>query len=468
MVRTEKSLLNTEIESSLVSGCHAGSRISDMDDCSSDISGHDNQIDCVLVSSHHYPENFANELQANLNYFKDGVGVSAQSKIPFDNILLSNGEITPASYANSTAIGLYLNILVEMQRAGDNKAATRLGEVITRLEQAPKWNGLFYWLYDLDNSGLAAPDDGVISAVDNGNLALSLATIVGAFHDDADVTLAKLAQRSAMLLDNKKHGWSRLYDPSKGLLRAGWDPAKGAFIPYHIDRKANESRLATIWAVLATADMGSQAVPVTAFTDMELITAEYNKNGHYLEPMLTWDGSYFQALLPALWLDEASLMPDYQIVRDFSAAHQDFADKHNIPFASASTTINNGYAPYGLKAVSESYLRFNNDIHSATTGTPHALALYALLDKKDAIDRLLAIKQQYPAIESHAGWFDAIDDAGNISNKIIGLDQGMFVAAFLSQAIRADVKAYLDQRGSTQQLEELYQSFLSDAIVGQS
>lgn len=418
-------------------------------------------IDNINIHSDYYPANFRHELQANLDYFLDGVGVSESVKVPFDHIEIRSGEITYADYANITAVGLYLNLLVEMQRAGNMTALERLETVIERLENAPRWHGLFHWLYTLDGESLSTPLHGIVSAVDNGNVAFSLAAVCGAYQDSTDPRLQKLVLRVERLLEEQIAGWSRLYDEQKGLLRAGRNTSNNEFLTYHIDRKANESRLAAIMAVLLTRETAS-AIPAKAFTDMELVTGTYNNSGETLEPILAWDGSYFQPLLPALWLDESQLIPDYRMFRDFTEVHKQFADSNQIPFLSAASTVTNDYAAFGLNAVSESYCRYGNPIKQSPTGSPHTLALYRLIDPIDAIDRLLALKDKYPEIETHAGWRDAVNAEGEMADKIIGLDQGMFVGAFFADSMRNDVDKYLESKGHKPLLQQLYQSFVAD------
>lgn len=439
----------------LTTGCNSGSEGS-----SPPVVEKDQPIQTLTLRQAFYPDNFAGELQANINYFVDGVGVSPAAKIPYDHIMVKPDGVSPSTYTNTTAIALYLNILVEMQQAGDSLALARLEDVLSQLEQAPNWNGLFYWLYQLDGAQLSVPTNGVVSAVDNGNLSFSLAALSGAFYDSSNPQLEQLAIRADQLLAVQVRGWGRLYDSQKGLLRAGWDHATKQYLPYYIDRKANESRLAVIWAVLSTQGAAT-VVPESAFSNMELVTGQYNRDGSYFEPMLTWDGSYFQAMLPALWLDERQLIPDYQMMVDFSEVHKRYADTHQIPFITASATVNDGYKAYGLEAVSESYRRYGNSIEQSPTGSPHALALYRLIDNDDAIDRLLAVKSQHPAIETTAGWFDAVNEHGNLSSKIIGIDQGMFVGAFMVDGVRANVTRYMARQGYQPQLDAMYSRFVA-------
>ncbi|MGX9522580.1 hypothetical protein ACWX0P_27845 [Vibrio mediterranei] len=421
-------------------------------------------INQVTIASKYYPTDFNTELQSNLNFFIDGVGVSPSARVPYDHIVVGETGNTVANYTNITGIGLYLNLLTEMQRGGNVGALPRMESVLSTLENAPRWNGLFYWLYDLNGSKLTVPADGKVSAVDNGNMAFSLAALNGAYANNEDPRLAAIADRAQALLVAQKPGWSALYDPERGLLRAGWDKHNGKFLGYHIDRKTNESRLAAIWAVLVTEGTTSP-VPMEAFNSMPMPVGRYNRNGDYLEPMLSWDGSYFQALMPSLWLNEAALMPDNSYLTAVSELHKRFSDANQgIPFVSASATSDNGYHAFGIKETSEAYYRYQTSVLS-NTGTPHASALYYLSDPQDAVNRLKALKARYPMIQTSAGWRDAVGPNGKLSDKIIAIDQGMFVGAFYASSMQADVNRYLERYGLKASLELMYSRFVPDDFI---
>ncbi|MDF2152794.1 hypothetical protein [Vibrio sp. CAU 1672] len=418
----------------------------------------------VVIPSKYYPADFTNELQSNLDFFIDGVGVSPSAKVPYDHILVAASGNSVANYTNITGIGLYLNLLTEMQRAGSEVAITRMEAVLGALESAPRWQGLFYWLYGLNGSELTVAADGKVSAVDNSNLALSLAALSGAYHDNANERLSDIASRAEVLLMAQQPGWSSLYDANKGLLRAGWDRETGEYLTYYIDRKTNESRLSSIWAVLVTEGTASP-VPASAFTSMAMPVGRYNQDGLYLEPMLSWDGSYFQAMMPSLWLNEVQLMPDSRYLTAVSELHKRFSDANNgIPFVSASATTGNGYHAYGIQEVSESYYRYQHPIVS-DAGTPHASALYYLSEPEDALARLKAIKTRYPMVETAAGWRDAIAPDGKLSDTIIALDQGMFVGAFFASSIQADVSRYMERKGWQASLESMYSHFVPSEYI---
>ena len=55
-----------------------------------------------------------------------------------------------------------------------------------------------------------------------------------------------------------------------------------------------------------------------------------------------------------LFFDEETLLPNFQMWRDFSTIHKNYAQKHGIPFLSACSTIDDGYGVFGVYAVTES------------------------------------------------------------------------------------------------------------------
>lgn len=417
-------------------------------------------INELSIRDHLYPAEFKAELQNNLNFFRDGVGVDPVAKVPFDTVSIVEGKVKPHYYVNTTEIGLYLNILVEAEKAGEAKALTRILEVLDVLEETPTWKGLYFWPYDIVEGKLKPTDDGIVPAVDNANLALALAGVAGAYLDDADAEKQKVVERIEAILVGQKQGWFEIYDQGRGLLHAGWSTKNDAALPYYIDRKANESRLAPLWAALITKEAGDEAIPLSAFENMELYTHKYTFNGKEYNPMLTWDGAYFQAMLPAIWLNEQELMPDYTMVKDMTFLQMTYAAKHNIPLVSSSATVDDAYAAFGVPFLSESKVKFNNEIHEGTTGTPHALALSYIVSPKTSVQALKALKNYYPQIESEYGWYDAVDSQGKMSTKILSLDQGMFVGAFLADEINADVEKYLIARGYMADVQQMYRSYV--------
>lgn len=419
------------------------------------------KVNELALRQHFYPAGFEQELQTNLDFFLDGVGVDEQAKVPYDTLFVTGADIDPQYYVNTTEIGLYLNILTEAHQHGHQDVLVRINETLDVLLGAPTWNGLYFWPYDIVDGKLQPQQEGIVPAVDNANLAFALTAVSGAYIDSDDALAISAVKKIDDILQRQIPGWQQLYDPSKDLLRAGWSTKDGAALGYFIDRKANESRLAPIWAHLITKGTSSP-VPKSAFNNMELYTGSINVEQQTLHPMLTWDGAYFQGMLPAIWLNERQLIPDYSIIEDMTKIQQAHSEINKIPFVSSAATTDDSYAAFGVPDLSEASVRFDLQIAGGHTGTPHATALSFLVDPTNAIACLQSIKRQHPSIESPYGWFDAVDTDGNISTKLISLDQGMFVCAFLASSINQQVETYLKRKGGYQDVVDMYKSFTPD------
>ncbi len=423
-------------------------------------------INEIKVADHLYPKGFEAEFQNNLNFFRDGVGVDEQAKVPYDTIRIEGNNIVKGYYTNTTEIGLYLNVLTEAAKAGNQDAVLRIKETLTTMEQAPKWKGLFYWPYDIRDGKLVKNPDEIVPAVDNGNFSFALAGVAGAFMDSNDPDKQEIVKRINAILDGQKEGWVALYDESRGLMSSGWSTKNDAPLGYHVDRKGNESRAAVIWAILDTKDMGAKAIPESAFHKMELYTQHYKINDKIYNPLLTWDGAYFQMMMPQIWINERVLMPDYKIVEDHTLIQKIYGAKHGIPMVSSSAKVDNGYHSFGVPALSESKVRFNNTIEDGYTGTPHAIALSYIVDPEGSISALKKLKQAYPNIESPYGWFDAVDSKGQMTQNILSLDVGMFVGAMMAKDINADVEKYLISKDYMGTLKDLYQGYVPNNYKG--
>lgn len=412
----------------------------------------------LSVSSDFYPEAFSEDFNNNLNFFIDGVGVDQKAKVPYDTIFIKDGAVDPQFYVNTTEIGFYLNILVEAHKNGNPLALARIHETLDVLLETETWKGMYYWPYDIVDGELKPNGEGIVPAVDNANLAFSLAGVAGAYLETNDASERLVKEKIDVILTRQIDGWLAFYDNQRGLLYAGWDANGNKPLAYHVDRKANESRLAPIWAHLVTKGLENE-IPQSSFTSMELFTQGYKVDGIKLDPMLTWDGAYFQGMLPAILLNERNLMPDYSIIEDMTTFQEGHSKANNIPFVSSAATTDDGYAPFGIPAISEAYVKFGHELAGGQTGTPHATALSYIVNPERAVELLQEIKQNHPGVVSPYGWYDAIDVNGKISTKILSLDQGMFIGAFLSPSINGYVDNYLKHQGYYEDVVQMYQSF---------
>jgi hypothetical protein len=423
-----------------------------------------------------YPTNFEQQLTSNLQFFQDGVGVSTAAKVPFNSIdFHENGTLIEKQTGrlNVTALGLYLNVLTEMEQAGSGKARQRLFDLIEIMETMPKWKGNFYWMYRIESDGqINKLPKAVSSAVDSANLITSMAAVAGTYWADTDPNLRSLARRFDTLIKNSSTAWLALYDAEKGLLSGGYrdelpDSGEPGITDYYIDRKSNESRLAPIWAHLLTRNT-VKPIPETVFTKMRLYQANYAANdGQILQPMLTWKGAYFQALLPSIWFNEPYLVGQPLLFDHATQTQIDYTQQHNIPFLSSSATIEGGYSEYGIDAMSEHFHR--NEINTAQedVGTPHASALYSILNQQHAIELMLNIERHHPQVVGEYGWYDAININGEVRRRLISLDQGMFVGAFMATHLQESVENYIKKSLGNEAwsgVTSMYSTFIADGI----
>ncbi|SBT11324.1 glucoamylase family protein [Vibrio celticus] len=433
-------------------------------------------IDHIYLSQSLYPANFEQQLTDNLQFFQDGVGVSTAAKVPFNSIDFDeSGALIEKQTGrlNVTALGLYLNVLTEMEKAGSEKARQRLFDLIEIMEAMPKWKGNFYWMYRIESDGqINKLPKAVASAVDSANLITSMAAVAGAYWTNSDPNLRNLAHRFDTLIQNSSAAWLALYDADKGLLSGGFrdelpDTGEPGITSYYIDRKSNESRLAPIWAHLLTQNT-IKPIPETVFTKMRLYQADYVANdGQILQPMLTWKGAYFQALLPSIWFNEPYLVGQPLLFEHATQTQIDYTQQHNIPFLSSSATIEGGYSEYGIDAMSEHFHR--NEINTAQegVGTPHASALYSILNQQHAIELMLNIEHHHPQVVGEYGWYDAININGEVRRRLISLDQGMFVGAFMATHLQESVENYIKKSLGNEAwsgVTSMYSTFIADGI----
>ena len=203
-------------------------------------------------------------------------------------------------------------------------------------------------------------------------------------------------------------------------------------------------------------------VPVDAFSNMKLYTNEYTlSDGQKINCILTWDGTVFQILLPRIYIKEHKLIPDYSIVLNFVSAMNDFINKQGLPaMMSASSSVDDGYASFGVPELSESFVKFHNPPPETGAGTPHASALIYLLDKPLATKLLFKLEKKHKQIKTPYGYYDAINAEGKTCTKILSLDQGMFVLSLFGNETANFVEKYLKTNNMINLLREIYSSYI--------
>jgi len=387
-------------------------------------------------------------LQENIKYFV--FGYDSITGLPYNYIDVDrNGAITKrkSTWISPTDIGLYLNVLIAVVKgdivASDSmnpdEAMKRLQLLMQTLRSIKKSNGFFYY-YDLKNGGAVVSDlyGRLISTIDNGNLAASLAVLVGAFQDGTDEQkiLAEMTKKMLTAME-----WNELYDIDRELLIGGYYTDENGQIKtrlaWCIDRSYNEGRIAAVMALL------SEKVPLTTWSMLKTVYGSYNlPDGTTVGVVKTWNGSAFQAWLPLLFFDELKWSPKgyARAYNNFFAIQVNESVKSGLNGALLSSCYNpNGeYRENGIPVLAESENKIDLDV-----GTPHATALVSLVNRHASLILFKLLDRKWPDLKGPFGYYESVDLEGRISTRITTLAQGMLILSFAGKNSQY-MQAYLE------------------------
>ncbi|MCX5678329.1 MAG: hypothetical protein NTY76_04390 [Candidatus Omnitrophica bacterium] len=360
-------------------------------------------------------------------------------------------------------------------------AFAMLAKSITALKDLPadqKWNGFYYW-YNFVN-GVPQKDPNaavhVISQADNGNLAASLAAVIGAYKAQADAS-ADPADPIKLLVDNAQTilngmDWTKLTDTTvnKMYLALNIDSSNVATpqgfpdgTPYYADNIFDELRLGVIFGIVQ--DGINQAI----WTNLEKKNTTVTVGGGAsVDTLKSGSGSMFQPFLPSIFFKEAawssangSLSGFGVALRNFAIV-QDYFAKTNGLSSLLSASMNpytaDGYAAFGVAALAAFAPPQN-------VSAPYASALAYLTDPSMAMSWLGALSG-VTGIDTPFGFKDAIAINGSTSNRKLALDDGMIVLALQGDTVGNYVENYFASINKLDTVKGLYQNALS--LSGQS
>ena len=417
-----------------------------------------------------------------------------------DNI---TGDLaTPAAYTSPTNIGSYMWSAVVASRLGiisEREARARvsktLGTLATLRHHTP--SGMYYNWYDpADGSVLTTwPEDGSVvtpflSSVDNGWLAAALHVVRGA--------MPSLRASVDRVLEGMNFGF--FYNPSattpigtRGLIRGGfWDtaPPNTCSVPQdgvwftcnNYDITVTEPRIATYLGI------GAGQIPATAYFDtMRTLPDTCTYSWQEMEPqgfttthlgrsvyegsyryrgitfVPSWGGDMFEALMPDLFVPEASWGP-----RSWGRNHPATVAgqiEHGLNDAqygywgfSPASNPAGGYDVYGVDAMGMDTLGYPSDVQKSNYDagfgecrpagpvpdygdgvvTPHAAFLALPYAPRPAAANLARLKANFDAY-GPGGFYDAINvGTGQVARRYLSLDQAMIMGA-LGNTLAHDV-----------------------------
>lgn len=359
--------------------------------------------------------------------------------LPIDHIHLEPRDATVppvGDYTNITNVGLAMIAIAAALDLGfldEGGAIARLRAMLDTLDRLETFDGMFFNYYDTTSLERTSH---LVSFVDTAWLAAGLIV--------ARQRFPALADRLTGLFG--RIDWRRLYDARLGRMYHGWWVDPGAPSRYHYGVLYAESRIGSLIAI------GTGAVPEAHWFRMartfppactwqrqaplgrtrRVVRGHAFAGGHYrwegIAYVPSWGGSMFEALMPALVLDEPALAPEslganaraHVLVQRLWATRQ-----LGLPVWGLSPCLRpdgSGYGEYGVEVLGSLG-------YGAGAVTPHAAALALAVDPEAALANLREIATRYEAYGDF-GLYDAVDPLrGTVARSYLVLDQAMtFIA----------------------------------------
>lgn len=373
------------------------------------------------------------------NYFDKLVDKERQ--LPIDNVAFGEkGVLTDdtviGDYTNITNVGLYLMCIVagyDFNFITKQEAVKRLGLTLDSIEKLETYNGFPYNYYDIT---IFQRTSNFISFVDSGWLAAGLIVARNAFPEE-------LAQKCGKILE--KMNFAFFYDDVEQSMYHGFYTNINYYSEYHYGAFYTETRAISYLAI------GKGDVPrehwfklARTFSDDWLWQTQMPKGrknkvylgcvtegGYYtyddIKFVPSWGGSMFEALMPAMILEEKRLAPKALGINDERHVNIQMKyalEKLTYPIfgISPSCDPHGGYKEYGVKPLGMKG-------YKAGVVTPHATFLALEFAPKECAANIRKMLENYNAYGEY-GFYDAIDaDTGKVAIKYLCLDQAMsFIA----------------------------------------
>lgn len=341
-------------------------------------------------------------------------------------------------YTNITNVGLYFMAVVsayDLKFITQEDAIARIQKTLETLEKLEAHSSGF--LYNYYDTTTLERTSYFVSLVDSGWLAIGLIVAKNAFPE------ALGDQIDAMLA---KWDFSFFYDPVERQMRHGYYDHLQVYSDYHYGPLYSEPRAVSYLAI------AKKQVPtehwflglIRTFPEAYTWQEQEPKNrldrtvlgytfpgGHYewkdLKYVPSWGGSAFEALMPALVLNEKELAPRGLGLNDKRHVQGQIRyalEELGYPVwgMSPSAVPEGGYSEYGAKP-------FGSKGYKEGVVTPHASVLALDFAPQEAVSNLRKLIELYD-IYGEYGFYDAVNvKTGLVARKYLALDQGMILVA---------------------------------------
>ena len=338
-------------------------------------------------------------------FFQDWSSPATNWLIP--DQVRENGE--PVTTLSPTNLGLLLNARIAAVHFGSSTLAQFASETCETLESVaalPKYRGHLLNWYDIDT--LQPAGTRFVSTVDSGNLAACLWTLKQAalaFGSEAAWSKARTPQTAERLLHIagvcdrmvREMDFRFLYDARRKVLSVGYDMAAGRTTPSYYDLLASESRIATFVAI-AKGDIPQEAW-------FHLSRAHTRFAGESV--LLSWTGTMFEYLMPAIWMQHYPGTLTYQSVRAVVKAQKEYARRKGVPWGISESAFlapdgGTGYAAFGIPE-----LALKRSDSAALVISPYSAFLAAPVDAPGVLKNLKQMEEY--GWSGRYGFYEAID-----------------------------------------------------------
>ncbi len=279
-----------------------------------------------------------------------------------------------------TNIGLLLNARIAavefgFMDVGEFVFHTR--QTLDRVAAMRKYRGHLLNWYALPSLAPLAPR--FVSTVDSGNLAAALWTLKQAARE---MGAAEHASKHAADLEEianiagdlvRDMDFSFLYHPRKKALCVGFDVSTEQPADSYYDLLASEARIA-VFIAIAKGD-----IPQEAWFHLGRAHTLARRE----RALLSWTGTMFEYLMPALWMRHLPGTITGQAVHAAVRVQRSYCASKGAPWGISESRSKSGYAPFGIPA-----LAMRRTDSEALVIAPYATFLALLVDPQAALDNL--------------------------------------------------------------------------------
>jgi hypothetical protein len=401
-------------------------------------------------------------------YFRDWSSASTNWLIP-DNV----GEDGEAALRLSpTNLGLLLNARIAALHFGvlglpEFIYDTR--QTLDRVTALPKHRGHLLNWYDIATLQPVPPL--FVSTVDSGNLAVALLTLKQAALAFAGeprarrgltVQMAEQLKEIASTCDQLvcEMDFRFLYRRRHKALSVGYDLAAG-WLPSRYDLLASEARTA-VFVAIAKGDIPQEAW-------FHLGRTHTLARGERI--LLSWTGTMFEYLMPALWMRHYPGTITEQSMRAAVRVQRNYGARKGVPWGVSESACagagetGNGYAPFGVPELS-----LKRHDSEPLVIAPYASFLALMADPASSIRNLRQMEEY--GWTGRYGFYEAIDYGGGAGGQVIrswmSHHEGMALLAVCNLLFDSPFQEYFHAEPRVLATELLLHERLPSTVVAQA